>query len=564
MKKIKFLGIILAMILVFPNIIYAKTPEAIGSYQKVYVDNTETKLKGYAIDGYNYIRIRDFLATMRDFNENIGVDWDSNGIILDKNKSYDDYKNYEINIVTGEKKSPKKQEVQIKLSENGETKVYKKVVYNIDNYNYFRLRDLGEILGLIVDYYESDNSARVYTKSQFIFDGKENTALEEINNFINEVVAPKSEYSHKVVLGNERLIKEFSNLIDGKNIGLITNQTGVDSEGARTVDKLYNYKKTNLKAIYSPEHGLDGKHKAGAYVESYQDTKLNLPVYSLYGKTREPSKDMLKGVDVLIFDIQDIGSRTYTYVSTMNYAMRAAKKYGIKMIILDRPNPLGGEIVSGFDIDNKYLSFVGVDNMPMAHGMTIGELAKYYNRKIGADIEVIPMIGWERKMVWQDTELPFSQTSPNIANLESAFNYMATGIGDGTGLGQAEKFKWIGSSKLDSKTYADIMNSYNLPGVKFIPKTKGKKGGVNLEILDYHTFNPQKTGVYLLATANNLGGINIPSGSDGKIPMFEKIHGGDKMGDALRKNLSPYEIEKEYMKDVEKFKEIRKPYLIYK
>ena len=179
----------------------------------------------------------------------------------------------------------------------------------------------------------------------------------------------------RVVLGNEQITSTYSYLIDGKKIGLVTNQTGVNADLVKTVDVLYRYPKATLTSLYSPEHGLDGKAKAGAYVDSYTDTRLNLPVYSLYGKTREPSKAMLDNVDVILFDMQDIGSRTYTYISTLNYVMRAAAKYDKTVVVLDRPNPLGGQIVDGYIAKDKYLTFVGVDNLPIQHGMTVGELA---------------------------------------------------------------------------------------------------------------------------------------------------------------------------------------------
>lgn len=379
----------------------------------------------------------------------------------------------------------------------------------------------------------------------------------------NESIKSNDIKYNKTILGNERLLSEFSYLIDNKNVGLITNQTGINSRYEKTVDVLYNYKKTNLTSIYSPEHGLDGKHKAGEYVSSYTDYRLNLPVYSLYGKTREPSDDMLKNVDVLIFDMQDIGSRTYTYISTLNYSMRAAKKYNKKIVVLDRPNPLGGQIVDGYIAKDKYLTFVGVDNLPIQHGMTVGELAKYFNRKINCDLFVVPMKNYSRDMIWQDTNLPFEQTSPNIPNIQSVFGYIATGMGEGTSVGQGDKFTWVGSSGIDSNKFASKLNSYGIEGITFLPENKGSRGGVRLIITDYKKINPTKIAIFVLSTANDMKNITIPTEKNNIIPMFEKIWGSDEFGIALKQKLSPEEIIQSYQYELELFKKERLNYLIY-
>ncbi|WP_099191365.1 DUF1343 domain-containing protein [Tepidibacter mesophilus] len=367
---------------------------------------------------------------------------------------------------------------------------------------------------------------------------------------------------NKVVLGNERLISEYSELIDSKNIGIVTNQTGVDSLGKNTFEKLYDYENTNLTAIYTPEHGLDGLTPAGKYVKSYTDSSMNIPVYSLYGETRMPSEDMLKGVDVLVFDIQDIGSRTYTYISTLNYCMVAAQKYNKQIIVLDRPNPIGANKVEGFVLEDKYKSFVGIDNLPMSHGMTVGELAKFFNRNIGANLTVVPMLNYSRDMIYQDTGLPWVMTSPNIPNIESAFGYMATGIGEGTGIGQGDKFTWIGGDGIDSNKFAELLNNSNLEGVEFIPESKGDKGGARLNVTDYHRFNPCKVGTYALTYAHDLTNFKVPK-SGKKIIMFEKIMGTSKYGELLEMKYTPEQIVDYYQGDLNKFKVERAKYLIY-
>ena len=366
----------------------------------------------------------------------------------------------------------------------------------------------------------------------------------------------------KVKLGNERLLTDYKYLVEGKKVGLITNQTGVNSEGESIINVFAKEKSFKLAALYSPEHGLDGLAKAGAYVKSYTHPTLGIPVYSLYGASRMPSEDMLKNIDVLIFDIQDIGARTYTYISTMNYAMVAAQKYNKPIIILDRPNPVGGTIVEGPMLEDKFTSFVGIDNLPMAHGMTIGELAKYFNRKINANLTVVTMEGYTRDMVFQDTELPWKMTSPNIPDLLSAFGYMATGLGEGTGIFMEDKFKWIGGKGIDENKFAELLNNANLPGVKFLPEKKWSSGGVRLQITDFHTFNPAKTGIYALTYAHMLNNFAVPK-SGAQIIMFDKVMGTDKFGQWLEQGLTPQQIEDKYRAGLEAFKKERQKYLIY-
>ena len=541
MKK-KILILLMILMSLMPTKTFAKGEvQGLKSPQDLYINKQRTDLKGYNIKDHNYYRLRDLASLLKIHDLNFSLWGDDKRIIINLDETYEDTKNQGI-ILKEDKAQALEKEITLKLIKNGKAESYQFKAYNIDGYNYFKLRDMGKYLNYDVDYDEKNNLAMIFTN----------------------VITVKVPSNKKIVLGNERLLEEYSHLIDGKNLGLITNQTGLDSKNVRTVDKLYNYDKAKLLAIYSPEHGLDGKHQAGKYVESYIDEDLNLPVYSLYGKTRKPSPEMLASIDVLIFDIQDIGSRTYTYISTLNYAMKAAKEAGIPLLVLDRPNPVGGQIVEGFVLKDAYETFVGVDELPMAHGMTVGELAKFFNRKISADLKVIEMQGYKRSMIWKDTGLPFSQTSPNIPNLESAFNYMAAGIGDGTGLGQGDKFTWVGAKGLDSKDFARILNSYDLPGISFVGEDKKDKGGVRLVISDYHTYNPQKTGTYILATANLLGAINIPEEVDGKVPMFEKIHGGKMMGQALKNKLRPQEIVDLYQKDLRDFMVEREIYLIYK
>lgn len=363
-------------------------------------------------------------------------------------------------------------------------------------------------------------------------------------------------------LGNELLMQKYIHLIQGKKVGLVTNQSGVNSKRESLIDILSRKKEFQLTALYGPEHGIDGTAKAGAYVESYTHPNLGIPVYSLYGSTRKPTAEMLKNIDVLLFDIQDIGARTYTYISTMNYAMIAAKENGKEIIVLDRPNPLGGTIVEGMVLEDPYKTFVGVDNLPMAHGMTVGELALYFNRNIGAKLRVIPMEGYTRSTIYQDTGLPWVATSPNIPDIASVFGYMATGLGEGTGVYQADQFKWIGGKGIDSYKFANLLNKANLPGVTFIPEDKSGAGGVRLNIINYRTFNPARTGIFALGYAHSLNNFKVPK-SGTTMVMFDKIMGTDKMGLYLEKGYTPWQMLNAFQPALNAFKKERQNYLIY-
>ena len=376
------------------------------------------------------------------------------------------------------------------------------------------------------------------------------------------ITAERSNKRAAIKLGNEVLLESYFHLIEGKNVGLVTNQTGVDSRGISFIDILAANEGTKLAALYAPEHGIDGIDRASAWVVSYVHPKFGIPVYSLYGATRMPTQMMLQGIDVLLFDIQDIGARTYTYMSTLQYCLVAAKKYNKPLIVLDRPNPLGGIIVEGPVLEDPFKSFMGVDNLPMAHGMTAGELAIFFNRHIWAKLTVVPMESYHRVMVFLDTGLPFVQTSPNIPDIQSLYGYMVTGLGGGTGVFQAEKFNWVGGKGLDAVRFAEMLNSAGLPGVLFTPEVRGTAGGVRLEIRDPYSFNPAKTGIYALAYAFMLGDFKVPKSTPDNVVMFDKVMGTDKIGQYLEEGLTPQQIVARYSPELQRFKQEREHYLL--
>lgn len=314
-------------------------------------------------------------------------------------------------------------------------------------------------------------------------------------------------------------IGKFSEVFEGKKVGLITNQTGLNSDFAPTIGVLKA--KTNLTALYCPEHGIRGDAGPGDSVASYIDTKIKLPVHSLYkdGTGIAPTQKMLKDIDILAYDVQDVGARFYTYISTMVLAMKSCKEFDKELVVFDRPDPLSGGVVEGGIIDGgfaggDFLSFVGIAPIPVRYGLTCGELAKYLNNKmdIGCKLTVIPMTGWKRSMYWQDTKLQWIPTSPNIPTPETALVYAGTCFFEGTNLsvgrGTTMPFLQIGAPWIkDPEKLSEEMNKLGLDGVKFralyftplADKYKGELcGGIGVCIADRRNFRAVEAAVNLL------------------------------------------------------------------
>jgi uncharacterized protein YbbC (DUF1343 family) len=264
----------------------------------------------------------------------------------------------------------------------------------------------------------------------------------------------------------------------GKRLGVITNHTAVNRHMQTTADLLkskaaaYNY---TVSAFFAPEHGINGSAYAAENIAEQKDNDA-IPIFSLHGKTQRPTAEMLKTIDILIYDIQDIGSRTYTYTTTLFYAMEEAAKYNIPVIVLDRPNPLGGFIVDGPMLEEKWRSMLGYINVPYCHGMTVGELARFFNSeyRVGCQLHIVPMKGWRRHMTFQETGLPWVPTSPNIPEATTAFYYPTTGIlGElqlvNIGIGYTLPFKVVGTPWIEANRFAEALNSQKFPGVYFQP-----------------------------------------------------------------------------------------------
>ena len=384
--------------------------------------------------------------------------------------------------------------------------------------------------------------------------------------------------------GIEVLRDRNFDILKDKRIGLVTNPTGVDSKLKSTIDILFEAKDVNLTALYGPEHGVRGNYTAGEQVDYYIDDATQLPVYSLYGRTRKPNSDMLKDVDVLVFDIQDIGSRSYTYISTMGLLMEAAAENNKEVVILDRPNPLGGNRIEGNVVEDGYYSFVSQFAIPYVHGLTVGELAMLLNEegllenKAKCKLQVVPMGGWKREIYFEQTGLPWILTSPHIPHRYSPFYYAISGIiGElrgvlSIGVGYTLPFQTFATEWINGEELAKKMNSYNLKGVIFRPITYqpyyafGKDNmlnGVEIYITDYSNINLIPIQFYFAQAVNELYGRNIISENEGRFDMFDKVLGTSKIRELFMQNLKVDDILPYLNKDVENFRRLSKKYYLY-
>jgi uncharacterized protein YbbC (DUF1343 family) len=372
------------------------------------------------------------------------------------------------------------------------------------------------------------------------------------------------------------LIDNNLEIFKGKRVGLITNPTGINSELKSTIDVLKG--KVNLVALFSPEHGVRGNIQAGAKVENYIDDATGVIVYSLYGESRRPTKEMLENIDVLCIDIQDAGSRFYTYIYTMAYAMMAAKEYNKEFVVFDRPNPINGKDFEGNILDLKYRSFVGYYPILQRYGLTIAELALLFNEeyKIGCNLKLILMEGWKREMYYDDTNLLWVMPSPNLPTPMAALCYNATCIFEGTnvseGRGTTAPFQIVGAPYIKPFEFSMKLNECGLEGVYFRPlyftptfsKHKDQLcGGVEVHVLDKEKFKPVKTGWtmlhYVRSMYEDAFEVSKPY-VEGKPRMLEYNTGTNYIVDRL------YTLEEQYQileKDTLEFNKTREKYLLY-
>jgi uncharacterized protein YbbC (DUF1343 family) len=386
----------------------------------------------------------------------------------------------------------------------------------------------------------------------------------------------------QVRLGSEVLEENDFRELRGKRIGLITNPSGANRIGRSTVELLRSAQGVRLVALFGPEHGVYGDVPAGAPVAHQKDPRTGLPVHSVYGSTRKPTPAMLQGLDALVYDLQDTGCRSYTFISTMGLAMEACAEAGIEFVVLDRPNPLGGERIEGSLLDVNFRSFVGYWPIPYVYGLTGGELAKMINGESWiakpCRLTVVPMRGWRRSMVWKDTGLPWVPTSPNVPSGNAALAYPATGLfgeiagGSGATIGIPFKrpFEVVAATWLDGTKLSRQLNSLGMAGVRFDPFRASYRDKV------YHgvelTFTNPNVAPLLPINLHLLEAIRATSGRDlfaetvrsGKnLAMFEKVCGTDATRVALEAGRTVADIVRSWRADESQFRVQRRPYLLY-
>ena len=383
----------------------------------------------------------------------------------------------------------------------------------------------------------------------------------------------------KVKPGLEVLLEEKMDLVRGQRVGVVTNHSAVTSDLVHIVDALRGAG-VNIGALYGPEHGVRGDVADGKEVLSYTDPHTGIPVYSLYGPTKKPTAEMLKDIDVLIFDIQDIGARFYTYLYTMSYSIQACGENRKKAIVLDRPNPVGGDAVEGNILDTRFSSFVGLHPIPIRHGFTLGEAARFFNSELGynTDLEVVPCQGWKRAMYYDETGLPWIMPSPNMPSMDAAIMYTGLCYIEGTNISEArgtsKPFEMVGAPFIDAYKLADHMNGLGIPGVKFRPtsffpnssKHKDQQCfGVQPHVMDRSKLQTTLLGLSLIKALHDLFPNDFQfraPGPSGK-SFFDLLLGTDAVRKAILAGASVREIIDSWQPALEEFKENRRPYLLY-
>ena len=397
--------------------------------------------------------------------------------------------------------------------------------------------------------------------------------------FSSDIPQEKAE----IITGLENLLQHHREKVVGKKIGIITNHTGLDNTGTPIWEKIGKIPDVTIVALFSPEHGLLGKFADGEKVNSEDSVIEQMKLYSLYGKHRKPSKEMLHDIDLLIYDIQDIGVRFYTYISTLGLILESAGEFGIPVLVLDRPNPITGEKIGGPVLDMTYKSFVGFYPIPVQYGLTVGELA---NMIIGEDwikhkpsLDVIQLSGWKRSHWYDDTQLTWTPPSPNIPDLSTATVYPGTCFIEATnvseGRGTLHPFIWIGAPWINGKKLSQELNKLHLPGVVFRPvdfvpqnipgkaihpKYEGEQcHGIEINVIERHSFESVKTGIAILSTINSLYTTEFTINPD----QMRRLFGSNTIISGMENNLSYEDICQQFKEELEEFNRLRKNYLLY-
>lgn len=389
----------------------------------------------------------------------------------------------------------------------------------------------------------------------------------------------------QVKTGLQVLVDHQFRELENKRVGLITNPTGVDADLHSTIDVFKASGKIKLMALFGPEHGVRGDFQAGEVIGNYNDPKTNVPVYSIYGSKHKPTAEMLKGIDVLVFDIQDIGSRSYTYISTLGLAMEAAIENNIEFMVLDRPNPLGGLKVEGPIVEPGFFSFISQYPIPYIYGLTVGELARYLNGEglLNASkkcrLTVIEMKGWKRSMNFEETGLPWVPTSPHIPHAYSPYFYPATGIiGElyimNIGVGYTVPFQAVAAPWINADSLADALNALSLTGLIFRPihykpfysTLKGENvHGVQVYITDFNKVELTLVQFYILQECHRLWPkMNVFELCEPScLSTFDKVCGTDKVRIAFSKNFYVSDLKGLWMDSNSNYRQAIKKYYLY-
>ena len=415
--------------------------------------------------------------------------------------------------------------------------------------------------------------------------------LTALSAFVSVTSAQTPASSRVVVKPGVEVLRErgFAGL-EGRRVGLVTNPSGVDRHLQSTIDILFEAPEVNLVALYGPEHGVRGDVYAGGKVEDTKDETTGLPVFSLYGATRKPTPEMLEGVDVMVYDIQDVGVRSYTFISTLGLVMEACAAKGIEVMVLDRPNPLGGNKIEGCYVEQPFNSFVSQYRIPYVYGLTVGELAVMINEEglnrgqkgdqnpVKCKLTVIPMEGWTRDMLYEDTGLPWVLPSPNIPFKESPIYYASSGIcGElygfmNIGIGYTLPFQLFGALWLDPEKLKEKLKSYELPGISFrtiwykpyFGSLSGKLvKGLQFFFTDYEKARLTDTQFYVMQAVAELypdkKAFEVANG----IGLFDKVCGTDYVRKEFIKRYKVADIIEYWRKDEDKFRELSRQYHLY-
>jgi uncharacterized protein YbbC (DUF1343 family) len=388
----------------------------------------------------------------------------------------------------------------------------------------------------------------------------------------------------EIILGIEKLCEERADLIKGRRVGLVCNQASVDHELRHSADVLKAVKGVNLTTLFGPQHGIRGDVQDNMVETPHtHDVETDLPVYSLYSETREPTEEMLRDVDVLVCDLQDVGCRIYTFVYTIANCMRVAGRLGKRVIVCDRPNPIGGVAVEGNLLEAGFESFVGEFQLPTRHGMTAGELSKMFNEHwgIGCDLEVMTMGGWSRDLWFDETDVPWVLPSPNMPTLDSATIFPGTVHLEGTqvseGRGTTRPFELVGAPYIEAGDFAGRLESIGLPGVRFRPtnflptfqKHAGVTcGGVQIHVLDRHKLRPVITGLAVVKTCFELYGEDFRWKEPPYEYVFDKnpfdvISGTDRLRISIERGDTLDDLERSWRAELSEFESPRQKYLLY-